>query len=168
MPDRFPKIENESGGENKWSFESTPGKAMEVADAVEERLRGLGWTEEQLGNFKVAIHEGIINAVVHGNEGDPAKKVDVELNIVKDVDGEEMAEITIIDEGKGFDPDTVPDPTEGENLLEGHGRGLYIMGDETDVAPEFLPNQGRLILRRKKDRPSDGYRLIKKRSLGHE
>jgi len=149
---------------NTWSFESTPAKAMESADAIEARLAELGWTEEQLGNFKVAIHEGIVNAAMHGNEGDPAKKVTVELVVTKSADGEEMAEVTIMDEGKGFDSKNIPDPTQDERILEKSGRGIFIMAEETDVAPEFFPNQGKVILRRRKDHASDGFQSFRKAS----
>jgi serine/threonine-protein kinase RsbW len=152
----FRNIEGEGGKEeSEWSFESTPEKALEVADAVEARLTQLGWSEEQLGNFKLAIHEAMVNAVVHGNEGDPAKKVNVELSMTKDADGEEMAEVTVVDEGKGFDPSQVPNPTRAEGLMEGHGRGRFFMKVFTDSEPEFFEGQGKVILRRKKNRPQE-------------
>lgn len=143
---------NEAEHNNIWEFESTPEKAMEVADALEARLVELGWTEEQIGNFKLVVHEGIVNAVVHGNNGDSTKKVKVELAMTKDNDGEEMAEIIIMDEGTGFDPNEVPNPTDEKGLLETHGRGLFIMTVGTDVAPEFFKGEGKLILRRRKNR----------------
>jgi len=138
--------------ENKWSFESTERSAEEAAGAVEARLAQLGWTEEQLGNFRLAISDAVANAIVHGNEGDLAKKVNVELNI-KNEDGEEVAEVTILDEGNGLDPNQIPDPTRDEGLLEGHGRGVYFMRVFTDADPEFFEGQGKVILRRRKNRP---------------
>ena len=165
-PERFGGNGNESGPEMyTWSFESTPEKAMEMADVIEARLLESGWTDEQLGNFKLAIHEGIVNAAMHGNEGDPAKKVTVELALAKNADEKEMAEITILDEGKGFDPEHIPNPTQDEKLLENHGRGIFIMAEETDVAPEFFPNQGKVILRRRQDHTSDGFQSIRKASV---
>jgi serine/threonine-protein kinase RsbW len=147
-----PTGEREQSNEaNKWSLESTPEKAMEVADAVEARLGELGWTEEQLENFKLAIHEAIVNAAMHGNEGDPTKKVTVELNMTKDENGEEMAEVTILDEGKGFDPKQIADPTEEAGLMKSDGRGIRLIKEVTDTEPEFFPGEGKVILRRNKN-----------------
>ena len=152
-PEKYSADEREQSDEvNNWSFESTPEKAMEVADAVEARLGELGSAEKQLDNFKLAIDEAIVNAAMHGNEGDPAKKVTVELNMTKDEDGEEVAEVTILDEGKGFDPSEITDSTAEEGLMKSDGRGVRLMKVLTDTEPEFFPGQGKVILRRKKNR----------------
>ena len=149
-------FENREGkgelAESAWSFESTPESAEKAASIIEASLTRLGWTDEQLGNFRLAVSEAVANAVVHGNERDPAKKVNVELGI-KNEDGDEVAEVTILDEGKGFNPNQIPDPTREEGLLEGHGRGVYFMKVFTDAEPEFFEGQGKVILRRRKNRP---------------
>lgn len=72
--------------------------------------------------IKLALEEGLCNAIKHGNCLDPRKKVHVAFEITA-----ERAEITIRDEGPGFNPQAVPDPTVDENLEKPSGRGLMLM-----------------------------------------
>jgi serine/threonine-protein kinase RsbW len=74
-------------------------------------------------NIEMALHEALINAIVHGNHQDPRKRVSVACRCT--TDGE--VSITVQDEGLGFDSDAVPDPTAPENRLLTHGRGIYLM-----------------------------------------
>ncbi len=70
----------------------------------------------------MAVREAAINAVLHGNEYDPARQIEVSLeNTGKDL------VIIIADQGHGFDPDNVPDPLAPENLLRGTGRGIFLI-----------------------------------------
>lgn len=73
-------------------------------------------------DIEIALHEALLNAVVHGNHGDPRKHVHVRCHCEPD-------EISILvrDEGPGFDADRVPDPTAPENIQSTHGRGIYLM-----------------------------------------
>jgi serine/threonine-protein kinase RsbW len=72
--------------------------------------------------MRLALAEAIVNALRHGNRYDPAKQVRVRFR----VDAQEaLAEVE--DEGPGFDPEAVPDPTAGENLDKPSGRGLLLM-----------------------------------------
>ena len=68
------------------------------------------------------IAEAIVNAIVHGNRLDPAKKVHVECVVSPDV-----TRIAITDEGAGFDPASVPDCTSDERLEAPGGRGVMLM-----------------------------------------
>ena len=85
------------------------------------------------GNFEIelALREAIVNAIVHGNQEDPRKRVHVNCRCM--TDGE--VSVTIEDEGIGFRSDAIPDPTSPENRLRTHGRGIYLMKtlmDEVD------------------------------------
>jgi anti-sigma regulatory factor (Ser/Thr protein kinase) len=62
------------------------------------------------------------------------------------MDGE--VSITVRDEGKGFDSNTVPDPTFRENLLFTHGRGIYLMKALMDKV--FFEENGAVVRMRKK------------------
>ncbi len=66
--------------------------------------------------------EAFINAMVHGNKRDPNKKVRVKFKVFK-----KFFTIEIQDEGEGFIPEAIPDPTIDENLLKDSGRGVFIM-----------------------------------------
>jgi len=70
----------------------------------------------------MAVREAITNAVVHGNQEDEAKNVEVTLSCL----GREL-EIEVKDQGEGFDPTSVPDPTDAANLLKTSGRGIFLM-----------------------------------------
>src|SRR5260221_13561095 len=93
------------------------GEQIVVAEA-----KALGLDEDDLYRVGIAIRECMVNAVVHGNRYNSRKKV--HLKVVRAAD-----RITIVvgDEGDGFDPNAVPDPLEGENLLRGSGRGVMLM-----------------------------------------
>ena len=70
----------------------------------------------------MALEEAIVNAIKHGNQEDPEKKVHVVVNSTL-----QEFYLQVTDEGDGFDPDAVPDPTLDENLELGSGRGLMLM-----------------------------------------
>ena len=70
----------------------------------------------------MAVREAAVNAVLHGNEYDPDKKIDVSLENT----GSDLV-ISISDEGNGLDPDHLPDPLAPENLLRGTGRGIFLI-----------------------------------------
>ena len=77
------------------------------------------------GNFEIdlALREALVNAIVHGNEEDPQKRVYVKCRCT--TEGE--ISLTVEDEGKGFNSAAVPDPMSPDNLLLTHGRGTYLM-----------------------------------------
>jgi serine/threonine-protein kinase RsbW len=88
--------------------------------------RMAGLDEDALHWLGVAIRESVINAVRHGNRGDEAKRVHVEFTRLADDTGSGVS-IRVRDEGPGFDPATVPDCRDPENLLKASGRGIFLM-----------------------------------------
>jgi serine/threonine-protein kinase RsbW len=80
------------------------------------------FSRDELFGIQLAVEEAIINAVEHGNQGDPLKHVTVDYSMTSD-----RFEISITDEGCGFRPDEVPDPSMDENLDKVTGRGLALM-----------------------------------------
>jgi serine/threonine-protein kinase RsbW len=102
-------------------------------------------------NFRVGITEALANAVLYGNAGDPRKRVRVEVSI----DRSRVA-LRVEDEGNGFDPDAVPDPTLPENLDRSGGRGLFLIRELMDEV-EFSDrgNAVRLVLHREPGARSD-------------
>ncbi|MBI4521979.1 MAG: ATP-binding protein [Gemmatimonadetes bacterium] len=73
-------------------------------------------------NLRVGLTEALSNAMLYGNGRDPAKRVRVEIGW----DGECVI-LRVSDEGRGFDPTRVPDPTAATNLWKVGGRGLFLM-----------------------------------------
>jgi serine/threonine-protein kinase RsbW len=107
----------------------------ETVDKAGERIMQLVATlpcaQGSLEDISLALSEALANAVVHGNQGDPEKSVD----ICAACDGPERFTLVVTDEGDGFDPELVPDPTCADHLMCGHGRGLFLIRqlmDETD------------------------------------
>jgi len=73
-------------------------------------------------NFRVGLTEALSNAMLYGNNSDPEKRVRVEV----DIKVEEVA-VRVTDQGSGFDPTTVPDPTLPDNISKTGGRGIFLM-----------------------------------------
>lgn len=111
-----------------WNWSSTlriPSDASVTSNAIEpllEYLRGDSWTDRDLFGVHLAVEEALVNAIKHGNQEDAAKAVHIEYRAKQD-----CVQIEIADEGAGFNPDDVPDPTAAENLEEPNGRGLILM-----------------------------------------
>lgn len=98
--------------------------ALEKAvDELMELARDVKCDDEHLEHVELALREALANAIVHGNRQDPQKKVRVRC-FCQPNRGMLLA---VEDEGSGFDPAKVPDPTQAECLLEAHGRGLFLM-----------------------------------------
>lgn len=99
---------------------------LEAMGAVQARLdaalRRLGLDDDARHRIGLATHEAVINAIVHGNRGDPSRPVEVQL-----ARGGEDLVIRVADRGDGFDPAGVADPLLPENLLRPGGRGLLLM-----------------------------------------
>ena len=96
--------------------------ARSVTEQVLEKARTRGYRDDDLFAIKLAMEEALINAVKHGNGNDPARSVCVEF----DVDPC-RTEIRITDEGDGFRPTALPDPTAEENIRKPNGRGVMLI-----------------------------------------
>lgn len=104
-----------------------------VHEAVERVATLAGLEEEEAMNLGLATREATINAIVHGNRRDPTLPVDVTVQT-----SSRSVRIRVLDQGAGFDPNAMPDPTKGENLLKTSGRGLLLIRafvDEVKVRP---------------------------------
>ena len=95
----------------------------EVIDMLLILAREMKCSSLELEEVELALREALANAVVHGNRQDPDKKVAVRAFCQPD----RGMLLVVEDEGSGFDPSKVPNPTRAESLLETHGRGLYLM-----------------------------------------
>lgn len=103
-------------------IESNPKNLITVEEFVNYFAVDLNINEEKIPGLLLAVTEATTNAIIHGNKSDIEKLVTVDVTI-----GNNQLIIKIKDQGKGFDPSQVPDPTEPENLLKDSGRGLYLM-----------------------------------------
>jgi serine/threonine-protein kinase RsbW len=94
----------------------------DAAAAVADFVKDCGLDENTSFGVDMAVREAITNAVVHGNHEDDAKSVEVVFSCA-----ENHLEIEVSDQGAGFDPASVPDPTDPANLLKTSGRGIFLM-----------------------------------------
>ncbi len=103
-------------------FTSDPDNLVEVEEFITEVANEFYLDEEIKNNLSLSLSEAASNAMVHGNKLDPKKYVDIKITVSDD-----KIKVVIKDEGNGFDPSSVPDPTAPENLLKDSGRGIHIM-----------------------------------------
>ncbi|HCY77026.1 MAG TPA: ATP-binding protein [Ignavibacteriales bacterium] len=103
-------------------IESTPNNLITVEEFVNYFSIELGLDPEKINGLLLAVTEATTNAIIHGNKNNKLKMVRIYVY----VDNSTLT-VKIKDEGKGFDPSIVPDPTDPENLLKDSGRGLYLM-----------------------------------------
>ncbi|MFP5277964.1 MAG: ATP-binding protein [Acidobacteriota bacterium] len=94
----------------------------DVEAAAEKLAAQAGLDEDECFHVAMAVREATVNAVLHGNEYDPAKLIDVCMENT----GEALV-FVITDQGKGVDPEELPDPLAPENLLRGSGRGIFLI-----------------------------------------
>ena len=115
-----------------------------AVDFVMSRCQGCAVQARRLNlNFRVGLTEALSNAMLYGNAHDPSKSVVVEISVAA---GHLRA--TVRDQGAGFDPGAVPDPTRPENLSRPCGRGLFLMRQLLDeVWYNDRGNEVTLVLR---------------------
>ena len=129
------------------SFPSRIEAVDAAAGAVAEFISRSGISEEAAFRIDMAVREAVTNAVLHGNRQEESKPVELTLKSSPDA-----IEISVHDQGQGFNPKEVPDPTKEENLLKTSGRGIFFMRNFMDeVNWSIRPNGGttvRLVKRR--------------------
>ncbi len=96
--------------------------AKELERTVLDRIEDHQFPEVCCFAIKLALEEAITNAIKHGNRNDPSKHITLRFRITP-----HEVVIWVKDEGAGFDPKTVPDPTLDENLNKPSGRGIMLM-----------------------------------------
>ena len=106
--------------EVKIPSETTRGQ--EIQEQIIGLMETFAFSERDIFGTRLALEEGIINAIKHGNRMDPAKEVHIRCGI-----SSEKVLVIITDEGPGFNPEDVPDPTADENLERPCGRGIMLM-----------------------------------------
>ena len=94
-----------------------------VTDAISANLDRLNVPEQKRLEIGLAVQEALVNAVVHGCQGDRTKRVNCRM------EGDSSGRIVIIvsDPGPGFNPETLPDPKRPEGVYHDHGRGVYLI-----------------------------------------
>jgi serine/threonine-protein kinase RsbW len=105
-----------------YTLESSLDSVNRVEQAAEEMARTAGLEDEDVYRVAMAVREAAVNAVLHGNSYDPEKSITATFESTAD-----SLIFKIADQGKGLDPETLPDPLAPENLLRGSGRGIFLI-----------------------------------------
>jgi len=109
-------------------LESRPSALDGICEQILTELKTFRFSDDDVFGVHLAFEEAFLNAVKHGNKMDPTKTVKVDYTIDRG-----KVEISITDEGNGFDPSSIPDPRVGDNLYRPDGRGLLLIGAYMDV-----------------------------------
>ena len=124
-------------------MDSTLDTVDNAEQAANEIATQFGFNEEEVLQIAMAVREAAVNAVLHGNAYDPAKKVSLDFERTA---GDLV--ITIRDQGKGLDPSKIPDPLAPENLLKTSGRGIFLIRsfmDDVQINPSSAGTEIKLI-----------------------
>ena len=118
-----------------------------AAAAVAEFISRSGISDDAAFGIDMAVREAVTNAVLHGNRKDDNKTVDIVLKSSPDA-----VEISVHDQGPGFNPEDVPDPTAKENILKASGRGIFFMRTFMDEVDWLIRPEGGTTVRMLKRR----------------
>ena len=123
---------------------------LDVAQTVLSQVcKIVGFEEEVTHYLAVAVRESVVNAIKHGNNGDEAKRVEIQFVIRQG-----SLEVEVKDQGAGFQPEEVPDPLAPENLLKAYGRGIFFMRQFMDEVSYSFPSRGGTVVRMVKKVPA--------------
>jgi serine/threonine-protein kinase RsbW len=99
----------------------------EIESLIEQIRAERDFGDEVEGNLMMAFHEAVTNAIIHGNQLDPAKVVDIKAWFE-----DHQLVLQVTDQGIGFNPEALPDPLDENNLLKSGGRGVFLIRQFSD------------------------------------
>lgn len=106
-----------------------------VVDGIMQMVRQMHCSAGKEDAIQIALSEALANAVMHGARADIRKKIECEVSC----DKTHGVLIVVRDPGKGFDPASLPNPVQGNNVYSHHGRGIYLINQLMDEV-KFLKN----------------------------
>jgi len=132
---------------NKRIVQGTRDSFDEIQDTILGTMREKGYSEHDIFSVRIAFEESLANALLHGHQGDDLRGIEVSWKIE-----DQAVEITVTDEGRGYDPNAIPDPTAEENLKIPSGRGLAMMrAFMDDVQVNEKGNEVKMIRAKRND-----------------
>jgi serine/threonine-protein kinase RsbW len=111
-----------TGKRVSYTMDSTLETVNRAEELAQKTAAEFGFEEDERDRIAIAVREGTVNAVLHGNKYAPDKKVTLAF---ENTDG--GLAISITDQGAGLNPESIPDPLAPENLLKTSGRGIFLM-----------------------------------------
>jgi serine/threonine-protein kinase RsbW len=129
---------------------------LDFVQVVSDHMgRGVGLDDDAVHWVGVAIRESVINAIKHGNRNDATKRVFVEFETTSPPEPPGLL-IRVRDQGEGFDPESLANPLDPENLLKASGRGIFLIRNfMDDVQLQRAPEGGMEIRMTKRVQPAD-------------
>lgn len=127
--------------------ESRPSAIVKVCRQILSKLEANGFNKDDIFAVHLALEEAFLNAVKHGNKMDPTKEVRIDYSV-----GSDKIEISMTDEGEGFEPEAVADPRYGESLYKPGGRGLLLIYSYMDMV-KFNERGNGLYMVRYREKP---------------
>lgn len=124
----------------KLHIPSNPDQLSLVDEVAQKAAMQMGFTKEQSDDVSIAVTEIVNNAIMHGNLADPKKEVMITFHKLKN-----SLKIQVKDEGEGFKPEEIDDPTKEENIHKSKGRGIYIVKHLMDSVKFKNSRQGMII-----------------------
>lgn len=127
------------------TIESRREELHTAVEGVIEIVKRMPCACEDLEEIQLALEEAMANAIIHGNRENPTKKVEICVAC----EGQEQLLLVVTDEGGGFDPSLLPDPTMAQNIFSIHGRGVFLINRLMDQV-EFRHGGRQVVLRKKR------------------
>ncbi len=112
-------------------------RVEKLADKISKEMK---FPEPERDKIAIAVTEAVNNAILHGNKLDPSKKVSIQIRV-----NEKSITFIVRDQGSGFDPDSLPDPLDPQNLLKESGRGIFILKSLMDEVSFDFSDDGTQI-----------------------
>jgi serine/threonine-protein kinase RsbW len=135
-------------------IEVSIGSALEYVELVQTVTdcitSVMGFDEDTAHWIGMSVRESVTNAIQHGNKLDLDKKVDIKFEV-----GPEQLEISVKDQGPGFQVEELPSPLEPENLLKPSGRGIFYIRSFMDEVEFKSSPQGGMEIRMVKKKASN-------------
>ena len=126
-----------------------PEQGRVVQDEIIRALEAWRFSDHDVFGIRLALEEAVVNAIKHGNGNDPAKSVRIAYQVDDD-----RVRIEIEDQGPGFNPDEIPDPTLPENLERTSGRGIMLMRSFMNVV-QFNDRGNCVVLEKRREPASE-------------
>jgi serine/threonine-protein kinase RsbW len=141
-PSKTERVRRSAEAHDRLEIPSSLDYLQQVDAFIEGRLKKLGIDQGQIYDIAIAVSEVVTNAVKHGHKHDPNKKVKIGLKA-----DSSRVEVTVEDEGPGFERGEVCSPIDEENLLKAAGRGLHIVESLMDEVTFVCGADGGTLVR---------------------
>ena len=140
--------------ETRWIWQcdhlipSKTGAGRKVRREVLDQLERHAWVEHDVFSIHLALEEALVNAIEHGNALDESKQVQVQCRMSDD-----LMQIEVTDQGDGFDPDGLPDPTDEAHRARPSGRGVMLMRRFMDRV-QFNEKGNAVLMEKQRTKPA--------------